>query len=554
MNTPTPANPITPGTAFKPAPASVREELARIRLAVNAGDGVAAQRDAEQLVGTVDPVDRAMVLNALAHLHAANGDVLALGRVAAEARLDAQNHGDTESEAEAILYTGEALQMTEDHAAALKYFIDAEQLATRAGSRELEARVWQHMGVSSSIIGRHAQAAEYLERSVQAFSELGNIVDWLGARSALLNARNRQLEAEVPEGPARVEAYRPYLAQWDNLANEAQAAGIRRISAVARGNYAMTQRYVEDYEGALVTLDDVLKQYQAYRMRANIAITFNEMGTVYCRLKRFEDSLAAFHNALVYLTEGSKREQCDAYAGISQAHEGLGDLAGALSALKKVRTLELALTDQDARSSAERRELTHTLKRFSDEWEKLAKEDTLTNLPNRRALELWLQAALSRATPAQPVTLLLIDVDHFKKVNDRFGHAIGDRTLHTLADLMRQNCRYADFPARYGGEEFMLALPQTDPVIGTSVAQRLNHSVSAYHWAGIQAGLAVTISIGVASTAELPEPYAVEALIDMADGRLYGAKNSGRNRVVSGQGEFPEASTAAELVDVHAVY
>ena len=528
-----PANMVAPNTAAAPAPASVREEVARIRLAINAGDGVAAQRDAEQLLTSVEPVDRALVLNVLAHLHAANGEVLALGRVAAEARRVAQNHGDTQSEAEAILHSGETLQLVEDHAAALKYFHDAEQLATRAGSRELEARVWRRMGVSSSIIGRHAQAVAYLERSVQAFHALDNLVEWFAARCSLLLAHNRQIEGDVPEGPARVEAYRPYLPQWDNLANEAQAAGIRRISAVARGNYATAQRNVEDYDGALVTLDDVLRQYQAYRMRANIAITFNEMGTVYCHLRRFEDALAAYQNALVYLTEGSKREQCDAYAGISQAHEGLGNLAGALGALKKVRALEAALTDQEARSAAERRELTLSLKHFSDQWEKLAKEDILTNLPNRRALEQWLQAALSRASPTQPVTLLLIDVDHFKQVNDRFGHAIGDRALHTLADLMRQNCRYADFPARYGGEEFMLALPQTDLDIGGDVAHRLNHSVSTYHWAGIHAGLAVTISIGVASSSELPVPYSREALIDAADGRLYVAKNSGRNRVVS---------------------
>ncbi len=516
-----------------PAPASVREEVARLRLAISAGDGVAAQRDAEQLLEVVEPVDRALVLNTLAHLHAANADVLALGRVAAEARRAAQNHGDTESEAEAILHAGQALQMVEDHAAAIKYFVDAEQLATRAGSRELAARVWRRMGVSSSVIGRHPQAIDYLERSVKAFNELGILADWFGARSSLLNAYNRQVEADIPEGPARIEAYRPYLPQWDNLANEAQAAGIRRISAIARGNYAIAQRYVEDYDGALATLEEVLKQYQAYRMRANIAITYNEMGTVYCRMKRFEDALRAYHNALVYLTEGSKREQSDAYAGISHAHEGLGNLAEALGALKKVRTLESALNDQEARDAAARRELTLSLKHFSDQWEKLAKEDTLTGLPNRRALEQWLQAALSRATPAQPLTLLMIDVDHFKQVNDLFGHAIGDRALHTLADLMRQNCRYADCPARYGGEEFMLALPQTDLDIGIDVANRLNHSVSTYHWAGIHAGMAVTISIGVASTRELTEPYASDALIELADGRLYGAKDSGRNRVVS---------------------
>ena len=533
MNAQNPENSSVAALNGKPAPTSVKEEVARIRLAISAGDGVIAQQDAEKLLATVDARERALVLNALAELHAANGDVLALGRAAAEARSQAQQFGDMRSEAEAILHTGLALQMIEDHAAAIKYFVEAETLATRMGARELEALVWRRMGVSSSIIGRHVAGVDYLERSVNALKALGNTADWFGARNSLLNAYNRQIEAEYPEGPARVAAYRPYLALWDNLANEAETAGVLRISAVARGNYAIAQRIVEDYDGALATLDAVLKQYQAYKMRANIAITFNEMGAVYCRLNRFEDALAVYHNALVHLADGSKREQRDAYAGISQAQEGLGDLAGALGALKKVRTLEAALTDQDARSTAERREITLSLKRFSDQWEKLAKEDSLTNLPNRRALEQWLQGALPRATQVQPLTLLMIDVDHFKHVNDRFGHAIGDRTLHTLADLIRQNCRYADFPARYGGEEFMLALPQTDLAMGIDVAQRLNHSVSAYHWAGIEAGLAVTISIGVATTIELSEPHIGDALIAVADRRLYAAKNGGRNQVVS---------------------
>ena len=193
MDTQTPSRPSFSGPLIRngPAPTSVREEVAHIRLAINAGDGVVAQRDAEKLLATVEAADRALVLNALANLHAANGDILALGRVAAEARNAAQLHGDAESEAEAILHTGHALQMIEDHAAAIKYFVEAEQIATRIGSRELEARVWRRMGVSSSIIGRHVQAVDYLERSVRAFHELNHIADWLGARSSLLNAYNR---------------------------------------------------------------------------------------------------------------------------------------------------------------------------------------------------------------------------------------------------------------------------------------------------------------------------------------------------------------------------
>ncbi len=521
----------SPAADLLPRPA-IEQEVARIRLAIDAGEAGSARQDAEQLLARAAPADQALVLNALAHLHGANADVLAFARVAAEARSVAQAHGDVASEAEAILHGGQALQLIEDHAAAIKVFEEAEQLATRNDLRKLEPRIWRRLGISASIIGRHAQAVDTLERSVQACAALGGGADWFAARNSLLNAHNRRIDATL-SGAELVKAYRPFLPLWDALASEALAAGAARISAVARGNYAIAQRYVEDYEGALDTLAVVLRQYQAFTMRANIAITFNEMGTVLFRLRRYADALAAHQNALWHLEDGSKREQRDAYAGISQAHEMMGDALAALGALKKVRTLEAELTDQAAREAAERRELLLSVKQYSDQWEKLAKEDSLTGLPNRRALEQWLQSALSRATVAQPATLLLIDVDHFKQVNDRFGHAIGDRALHQLADLMRQNCRYADFPARYGGEEFVLALPQTDLATGIDVAQRLSHSVSAFYWDGIQHGLAVTISVGVASTTELTAPCRGEALIAAADNRLYVAKQGGRNRVVS---------------------
>ncbi|MBL8524637.1 MAG: GGDEF domain-containing protein [Betaproteobacteria bacterium] len=516
-----------------PSRASVREAVARIRQAVDTGDSRDAQRDAEQLLTMVAAGDRAVVLNALAHLHAASGDALTFARLAAEARDAAQMHEDAESQAEAILHTGQALQMIEDHAAAIKYFEDAEQRATRLKMRHLESRIWRRLGISSSIIGRHAQAVNYLERSVQACKELGGGADWFAARNSLYNAHNRRIEMTIAEGPERVEAYRPYLPRWQELADEAHAAGALRISAVARGNYAIARRHVEDFDGALETLGEVLQQYQAFQMRANIAITFNEMGTVYCQMKRYADALTAYQNALWHLEDGSKREQCESYAGISLAHEMQGDATAALAALKKVRSLEAELTDQEARAAAERRELTLSVKQFSEQWEKLAKEDSLTGLPNRRAMEQWLHSALSRATPAQPTTLMIIDVDFFKQVNDRYGHAIGDRTLHLLADLIRQNSRYADFPARYGGEEFVVALPQTDLATGADVAQRLNHSVSAYYWASIHPELAITISIGVASTTEMPQPYLGESLVELADHRLYAAKNAGRDRVVS---------------------
>ncbi len=270
-------------------------------------------------------------------------------------------------------------------------------------------------------------------------------------------------------------------------------------------------------------------------MRANIAVTYNEIGTLSVRLYRYREALVAYDEALIHLVDGFKREQRDAYIGMSEAHEALGDLGAALGAVKKVREIEAALTDEAARNTIERRELTLSMRRLSDEWERLAKEDALTALPNRRALEQWMSAALSRADAEHLIALLMIDVDHFKQVNDKFGHITGDTVLRTPAELIRQNCRYADLPARFGSEELILAMPQTELSVGKVVAQRLNIAVAEYDWHTFQAGLAVTMSVGVATPAEIVLDgisNATNALLEAADRRLYQAKKLGRNQVV----------------------
>jgi diguanylate cyclase (GGDEF)-like protein len=518
---------------------SIREKTAAAHHAIDNGDYDLAEREIAKLLTIVRDADQARVLNAQAALHRAKGEVLDCARVAGEARHVAQTHDDVEAEAEAVLHAGLAMQMVEDHAAAIEHLETAEALAIRASSRNLEARALHRLGISASIISRHTQAMEYLERSTHAFEQSGDKLNWLAARNSLLNAYSRRAESAMVDPAERREACLALLPSWDALATEAEAAGVPRVAALARGNYAITQRYVEDYEGALVTLRGVLKHYEAFKMRPNIAITYNEMGTLFVRLKRHHEALLAFESALEFLIDGSKREQRDAYVGMADAHEALGDPHAALVALKQARALEAALTDEAARNAIERRELTLSMRRLSDEWERLAKEDTLTALPNRRALEQWMLAALSRVTPEQPITLLMIDVDHFKQVNDKFGHAVGDRVLRVIADVLRENCRYADLPARYGGEEFILALPQTELAIGKVVAQRLNIAVAEYEWKRIQPGLRVTISIGVATTRDMTIdalkeiPGAMNALLEAADRKLYEAKNRGRNRVVS---------------------
>ncbi len=123
-----------------------------------------------------------------------------------------------------------------------------------------------------------------------------------------------------------------------------------------------------------------------------------------------------------------------------------------------------------------------------------------------RELPVVLEAANDLSLP---VTLALIDVDHFKRVNDRFGHAVGDQVLVALAQMLREKTRASDLLARIGGEEFLVALPDTAPERAAEVCERLRLAVQNYAWDQLAGGLAVTLSVGVAHA----PPYASQGAL-----------------------------------------
>jgi diguanylate cyclase (GGDEF)-like protein len=161
-------------------------------------------------------------------------------------------------------------------------------------------------------------------------------------------------------------------------------------------------------------------------------------------------------------------------------------------------------------------------------------------LYNRRYLDDSLQRELDRcARDGQPLSLLLIDLDHFKQINDRHGHGAGDEVLRQISALLLRQMRSSDICCRYGGEEFLLVLPGVDEHAAIERAELCRRQVAGPQSAGKpgEAGLpfAVTLSIGVASS---PDARQLPAkLIERADRALYRAKAEGRNRVcVAGTG------------------
>lgn len=166
----------------------------------------------------------------------------------------------------------------------------------------------------------------------------------------------------------------------------------------------------------------------------------------------------------------------------------------------------------------------------------MAVTDSLTGLHNRRYLESHLDTAVSRATEGgKPAAVLMLDLDHFKAVNDTYGHAIGDEVLVECAKRIQISVRGVDLAVRYGGEEFVVIVPDTTLDVAQRVAERLRCSIGEqlFQVSADVGELPVTISIGVAITGAAKETG--EDLLRRADEALYEAKGTGRNRIVTAE-------------------
>jgi two-component system cell cycle response regulator len=177
---------------------------------------------------------------------------------------------------------------------------------------------------------------------------------------------------------------------------------------------------------------------------------------------------------------------------------------------------------------------TDVLRNTLDHSLELAVTDTLTGLHNRRYMTTQAAALVQRAAMGgEPVAALLVDIDHFKRINDTFGHDVGDEVLKEFAVRLATNVRGIDLACRYGGEEFVVIMPDTELKDALRIAERLRLHVAGtpFRAPGLGEPLSVTISVGVACTEG--EGDTPDALLKRADEAVYEAKAHGRNQVVT---------------------
>ena len=308
-----------------------------------------------------------------------------------------------------------------------------------------------------------------------------------------------------------------------------ERAGARQPARTKSVNAGLFGWTVERREALLI--EDWRRAPAELRQRAEltgketgsvIVVPLIESGTVTGLLSVQHTETGVYSQADLHLMQQLAKQVAPAVAD-ARAFEDLEDYRLRLEARVTERTHELE------KASAEKERLIAALRERSQKLERESQEDPLTGLANRRHFAQRLAAEMEVALAVgHPLSIAVGDLDHFKVINDRLGHAVGDKVLNEVAMLMRGECRPSDLVARIGGEEFALILPGLSQEQGLEFCERLRICVERHHWRHVQADLNVTLSIGLTQwdgNAEVPE------LLQAADIQLYRAKRAGRNQV-----------------------
>lgn len=211
----------------------------------------------------------------------------------------------------------------------------------------------------------------------------------------------------------------------------------------------------------------------------------------------------------------------------------LAVLAAGMLALKRFAEMRLRLERLVGERTAALQDKTRQL-------ERLASLDTLTGLHNRRHADAFLDLAMETAArDGVTLSLALADVDHFKQINDGHSHAVGDRVLERVAQVMSDRMRGSDLAARYGGEEFLFCLVGMDEHRAAQFCEDLRLAVEREPWDELSPGLRVTLSIGLVTRRDEPT---IHAVLQLADACLYRAKHLGRNRLVTHREPAPDGA------------
>jgi diguanylate cyclase (GGDEF)-like protein len=448
---------------------------------------------------------RALALQGACSLH--RGDLRGALALAAEGDLHAGE--DLTARAELAALKSHLNFFSGSYAAALAEAEMAVELADRSGdlllrvfARRMGCVVFGNMGVASW--------PERLQVLLDMTIAAGE--PWEEAMSRNDLAHLRMDQGDIPE--AEAELARAEAVVWGLERHSFALAVVNCTRAEVRLRAERPQDALPDADRAVALLI-AMGEPNPYLLGMAVLVKVQ----VLTALGRVDDVMAAGEEALERLGERVPQARSMILGTIASSLRDAGRAEQAYDVLERCVEVERA-------AMRELSELQLGLERARIEMELLrdqAERDPLTGLHNRRYLE-------QARDIGGPVALAALDIDHFKTVNDRFGHVVGDRVLVRVAELLREQVRSDDVVARTGGEEFVLLMPRTDDADALACCERVRAALRAEPWDELASGLRITASLGVVTA---PDAKDLGALARDADARLYAAKRAGRDRAVA---------------------
>lgn len=548
-----------------PPPFSV-DALQSVAQRANAGDEINVLRILEdwreQL--PVEHPERAELLLALARLYPRLGRPSDAVRAGLEALFNLEFGGPIDAVCDAHVALALAYAQVGVGRESLDHALQALELARGLHDGEREAWALARVGHAHSALENTVQAREAVRQALNLACSQGLVELELTCRNHLayfaLDEVDRLQFDGLDDQLARVQA----LAQQhaEEAVERAREVGMPFMLGMALSNSNEALLGVGETTLAALRIEELteLALRQGFTTLQRFARL--QRALLACRRGQWSDGVSEARRLLD--EEGEQllpRQRRVALQLLYEAHKALGDAAAALACLEQlvqldrrsaregqlrhtqvllirdevqqaVRRAEYAAADADAaREETRAMQQDHqALREQLAETDRAAREDALTSLANRRHAEQVLQQLCdASAAEHRPLALALLDIDHFKRVNDGHGHATGDAVIQHLAQLLRQHLREADLLARWGGEEFLLAIAGVPAAACERLLQRLCDAVRHTDWTPLGSGLAVTVSIGCRHQVSGGD---WAAQLAEADAALYAAKNGGRDRVV----------------------
>jgi len=477
------------------------------------------------------------------------GDGGASVEALAEAEADARAAGDDALRLQVLVATSKALTVTGNLQGALEAFREGMELSRALGDRHTEGVLLLGLGFFHCQLEESVPYEEYTRLALARFRELGDpqrVAHSLNNLAGSILRRKRYAEA---------------LACYEEALPIALALGWRRGQALilaGHGGVLFHQGHIDEGREKYLASNAILEELgEVFQLTRHL----NLLGRALLEGGRPAEALPCIEAAVRHAeARRFEIELTQALELLSRAHEALGDAPAALRALRRhleegaaggirrtdeiVRKLKLEHRLSIAKREAEQQEsrndelaavnaaLTEALGRqqvLQDELERLARTDPLTGLCNRRYMQELGDREIERCQRSRaPLALMLADVDHFKRINDRYGHSVGDEVLVEMAARLRRSVRGVDLVSRWGGEEFCVVLVETDGEGACVAAERMRRAIAQRSFETSAGPIEVTLSLGVVSLGDGPGSLA--GLLRQADSALYTAKDRGRDQ------------------------